>query len=235
MPEQLFDYFKESSHTALQLGNQVVHLHQIALPKTSASQTAIQTLSAAEITRAEKYLSKEDENRYTHAQIFKRRILSHYTNKPAQQLVFGAAVNYGKPYLEEHSDIHFNLAYRGNYAILAIADNELGVDIEKEIVIHHMEVFATNFFSESERNWLFDVNHIHARKTNFFKLWTLKEAFIKAIGKGISYPLQDFSILIKETGIALELPIKYNTEFSFAPIATSEGYAAAVCIINKNT
>lgn len=233
MQQHSFDYFKESSYIQLQLGNHAVHIHQLQLPQTNATEAGRKILSAEENIRAQKYFSQEDAFRYTHAQLFKRHILAHYSKTAAGHLQFGNETNYGKPQLKTNRNIHFNLAYRGSYAIIAIANREVGVDIEKEIVIQNLEAFAKNFFSQTERAWLLDAQNINTRKTNFFRLWTLKEAFIKALGKGLSYPLQDFTIQPNETEIGLYLPIEYNTEFALAEITTAAGYAAAVCLSHK--
>ncbi len=85
----------------------------------------------------------------------------------------------------------FNLSHAGHYAVLAISDREIGVDIE-EIRRSHIDV-ARHFFHPAEQAFLFSAPE-DAQPDLFCDIWTRKEACIKAIGAGLSYPLTDFSV-----------------------------------------
>ncbi len=115
---------------------------------------------------------------YKELNIFNREII-FYKNK------------YGKPYLKNHSDFHFNLSHTRNAIIAAIADKPIGIDIEK-IRVADAKI-AKRFFTESEVAYI-----IKARidmDKRFYEVWTKKEAYIKFMGKGFSIPLNSFDTL----------------------------------------
>lgn len=96
----------------------------------------------------------------------------------------------GKMYLGDYEDLYVNLSHSGDFAVCAVNDTPIGVDIQycRECDIK----IAERFFSECETEFITG----SADKTKaFFKVWTRKESFVKAIGKGITIPLNSFSVL----------------------------------------
>ncbi len=222
-----------------------VHIHRRRLTDVEIS---LGLMSEHEQKRAEAYAAETDRQRYIAANTFLRDVLSRYLHKEPAEIVFGYSDFYNKPLLAG-DDLHFNLSYRGEWALLGVSDKVIGVDIEKHIVINDMEGFAKNFFSDDEiAEWLNGSNPDSNIK-NFFRLWTLKEAYIKAMGKGLSYPLQEFSVIpAVKWGIenskssrdfVLDLPASEDgciplletssLSWGFKELEAPEGYAAAVC------
>lgn len=109
----------------------------------------------------------------------------------------------GKPQLHNYQNIGFNLSHSGNYLALAITQGEphrcyIGVDIERHKKRDIMSI-AKNYFHAHEYALLENYSaHADQQQTSFFKLWTLKEAFFKALGTGIVTGLHkaDFSNFI---------------------------------------
>ena len=95
---------------------------------------------------------------------------------------------YGKPYFS-NSDTHFNLAHSENALICAISDSPIGVDIERIGEIKPM--ILNKCFSDKEASYI-------SSPDDFYKLWTLKEAYVKAIGVGISKRLSEISFTIED-------------------------------------
>ena len=94
----------------------------------------------------------------------------------------------GKPVLDRGGDcerLHFNLSHSGSVALCAIADREVGVDIEQ--VKHHgdIERVARHFFSRTEAETVCSLSGID-RTRCFFRTWVRKEAYIKATGEGLA-------------------------------------------------
>lgn len=88
----------------------------------------------------------------------------------------------GKPILTGNSSISFNLSHAGDYAVCAVANTLVGIDIEGQ---HKMnEKVMKRYFSEAEKNWVNE--NAEEKKERFFRLWTAKEALSKATGKGLS-------------------------------------------------
>jgi 4'-phosphopantetheinyl transferase len=217
-------------HSEISTWGGFVHIHSIHLAEVDTSR---EMLSEYELTRAAAYCMEADRLRYVAAHVFTRDVLSRYTHKEPADIEFGYSDFYNKPLLAGDG-LHFNLSYRDEWALLAVSDKVLGLDIEKLIPIEDMEGFGENCFSEKERDFLNQTLY----KTNFFRLWTLKEAYIKAIGKGLSYPLQEFSILIQNSkstnqNIVLELPDGIEEKWGFTELEAPEGYAAAVCYLKQ--
>lgn len=145
-------------------------------------------LSIDEQEHAKKYYTKLLTNSYIISHGILRYILSYYTNQPAHSLEF---INnmYGKPFLK-YSNIQFNISHSRNMACYVVTfNNKVGIDIEfhdntldimgiSELVLTQKEVALLRSFSTKERY------------EAFYTLWTRKEALVKAIGEGLSYPIR---------------------------------------------
>lgn len=93
---------------------------------------------------------------------------------------------YEKPYIPNQD--YFNISHSGDYVVLAQAETEVGVDIEK-INDRHLNV-AERVFTERELLWMNEDS-----KERFFILWTQKEAVMKAVGKGLSLAPESFDVM----------------------------------------
>lgn len=101
------------------------------------------------------------------------------------QLTYGEN---GKPYLK-HQSIHFNISHSGDYVVLATANREIGVDIEK--ITDYSDKVAIRCFTPLECEWMKQERETEA----FYRLWTAKESVMKASGFGFSLPPEVFSVL----------------------------------------
>ena len=93
----------------------------------------------------------------------------------------------GKPYLKNYPNINYSLSHSGDYAICAFSDYKIGIDIEKTDG-YNLKI-AKRFFTDREYNHIVNAKD---SKEEFFRLWVLKESFIKATGDGLSLPLNKF-------------------------------------------
>jgi len=91
---------------------------------------------------------------------------------------------------------HCNLSHSGRYAVCAGGTAPVGVDVEAQRDDVRTEPFARRFFSPSEQDYLFSFAAEADRKEAFFRLWVLKESFLKAVGVGLQYPLPRFSLQV---------------------------------------
>ena len=94
----------------------------------------------------------------------------------------------GKPSLSERPDIHYNISHADGIAACIVSDRECGIDCEK--VREYRPNVMKRAFSEKERKMVESAPE-KERDILFFRLWTLKEAYVKAIGIGISYPMNE--------------------------------------------
>ncbi len=139
---------------------------------------------------------------------------------------------WGKPALKYHPEICFSLSHSGSYAICTIGDKPVGNDIER-IREGRLKV-ADRFFAKEELSWLYETEREEGRMQRMFRLWTMKESFVKAIGRGMSLSLQDFVIHMDgESGRARvrhSVDAKYYHLREYREIA---GYCTAVCVQDR--
>lgn len=97
---------------------------------------------------------------------------------------------YGKPYIADNPDFHFNISHTHNAIALAWGDTMVGIDIEKirEINLKIID----RFFTKDEIVYIRASNNPDAA---FYEIWTSKEAYTKYVGTGLLMPLNSFSVL----------------------------------------
>ncbi len=134
----------------------------------------------------------------------------------------------GKPYLKYHKELYFSLSHSGDYAICSIGGREMGNDIE--MVRSGKQRVADRFFTEEERLWIDAAGSGEEADERIFRIWTVKESFMKATGKGMSLPLDDFSVQMEaEHGrirIRQTVEAKY---FHVKEYRNIDGYCVSVC------
>ncbi len=140
-------------------------------------------ISAGELERAQKF--KKNKHYFLATRALLRAVLSHYTGITAQELNI-ARTDDGKPFLTNSSHpLYFNLTHSGNFAALAVTHKgEVGIDIETARKRSYLKI-VERYFHPDEIKLLLDSDEV-AREQLFYRLWTLKEAFFKAMGSGIS-------------------------------------------------
>lgn len=102
----------------------------------------------------------------------------------------------GKPYLPAHPDFHYNFSDSGDYLVLAVSpDHPIGVDLQKIIPIRSGPLkMAERFFHPDEIRLLSACKNAEEQYLLFFRIWTIKEAFLKCTGEGLSGGLSRFPI-----------------------------------------
>ena len=181
----------------LALGEGEVHLWrvQLDLPPTVVDDIE-NVLSEAEREKAARYYIEADRARFTASKVCQRTVLGAYLGIAPGSVTFRVN-SYGKPSLSgEHRDesLQFNLSHTRGLGLFAVArGSEIGVDIE-EIRSREMDLgIAHRFFSQQEVKSLERLSAAE-QKIAFYVCWTRKEAYIKARGQGLSFPLDKFSV-----------------------------------------
>ncbi len=100
---------------------------------------------------------------------------------------------YGKPYLSDNVKAHFNISHSGSYVAVMTADTEIGIDIQ--IVRPVRERVVEKICNKSERALVYSGD---GSDRCFIQLWTLKESYIKAIGRGMSFPMNEVNFSFEE-------------------------------------
>jgi 4'-phosphopantetheinyl transferase len=136
----------------------------------------------------------------------------------------------GKPHLK-NSDIFFNLSHSEERAMCVISPYEVGCDTEK-ITDIDMEI-PKRFFCKSEYERLMKISDSAARREMFFRLWTLKESFVKQLGTGMETLPNSFEILIGGADISVVQNIN-DRKYSFKEYDFNDGYKYAVCAMSAH-
>jgi len=144
----------------------------------------------------------------------------------------------GKPYLTEPEDVYFNISHSGDMVICAIAPFEVGCDIEQIVSGSRTSKIAKRYFTGEEQEF---VDSSPDRTAAFYRMWTLKESFMKVTGLGLALPLTDFCIHMPEcaaeglcaSGISVTQNVD-SREYAFFESDCLRGYAVSVCEADGN-
>jgi len=180
-----------------------VHIwyRNIALLDTNAVKSADRYLSIDERARRDRLRFEADCRDFTIAHDLLRRTLSKYADLRPADWRF-ATNEYGKPSIENSDPqlraLSFSLSHtRGCVACAVTSKAPLGVDVEQIDQSQRVQEIADRYFSENEAAWLKQCSD-QLRNVRFAELWTLKEAFLKAAGAGLSKLPTDVSFLFDE-------------------------------------
>lgn len=143
-----------------------------------------QILSAKELGRASRFYFERDRCRFIAARGILREILGSYLEMSPSQLHFSYSSR-GKPYLGA-TPLHFNVTHSENLVLVAVSTAcPLGIDVEQIRPIPEFEDIAINYFSTREATKLMALPREQQRRA-FYRMWTCKEAGLKAAGTGLS-------------------------------------------------
>lgn len=185
-------------------------------------------LSPEEQSRADRFLRDQDRSVYTAAHALLRLMLSQRLPRSPRFRTNA----WGKPEVADLAGaLQFNLTHTNGLAACAVTDSgPVGVDAEAADRGLDAVPLAESYFSPSE------ALHVRTRPeplrtADFLRFWTLKEAFIKAVGKGLSIPLDQFAFTLDPLGFsaAPELSI-CPEEWCFASESLGSGHQVAVAL-----
>lgn len=197
-----------------------VYITDITVPKIEYMETLV---SKERIERSKKFRFEIDRRRSLGAEA----LLNHVLRDNFPQISCPVTLltdEYEKPFLktEENMDaVSFNLSHSGNYALCAVGEHSIGCDIE--LRKENNAGVARRFFTRKECEHIADVD-------SFFTYWTLKESFVKAVGRGLSMPMNSFEVQMGEQGE----PVSYlcdsiETQYIGKSFDEIDGYFVAVC------
>jgi 4'-phosphopantetheinyl transferase len=199
-----------SSEDAPRLGPDAVHLWFASSHENRPADAEQRLLSDEELRRHDRLLQPAARRRFAVAHALVRTALSNYAGIPPEEWRFTTGPH-GKPEIatpQPELPLRFNLSHtEGMCACAVTLGRDIGVDVEMTRRRAERVGIARRFFSPEE------AAAIEALPDLFFDYWTLKEAFIKACGRGLSLPLRQFSFRIGEKG---------EPEFSFGPELAEE-------------
>jgi 4'-phosphopantetheinyl transferase len=191
------------------------------------------TLSSTEQDRANRFIHARDRTLFALTRAVLRSLLSAATLVPANKILF-TEEPYGKPRLAGIRGPLFNVSHSGSWALIGLSDSRpIGVDIEMMRRAGGELALARSFFSDAEYRAL-EGQENGVMFQSFYKIWTCKEAVLKALGAGISEHLKDFSVELSKERYAIHpeshcvLPLL--TSVAASPVEVPAGYAGCYAL-----
>ena len=134
---------------------------------------------------------------------------------------------HGKPFFKNAPDVHFSISHSSSKVAVAFSDREVGCDIE-EVAEIDLAV-AERFFSPAEYEAIMQKEGSDVRLKEFFRYWTLKESYMKAIGMGMSLPPNSFTLSEGAAGYEVFVGAPFDRGFAFKTPDSFKGYECAIC------
>ena len=232
---QLFNFLESYPQLDISLPNDKIHLWYTYLyPQNFDLDKFFQILSDDEKLRVKTFHFKKDKECFLIGRGILRLLLSAYLGIKPYDVEFYYGTN-GKPFLNMTSNVNFNLSHSQKLLVLSFSRNRMiGVDIEY-IQLIDIKNIVERFFSPIEYKMFEGINESD-RLISFFKWWTRKESFIKAIGKGMTQCFREFDVTVLPDHEAKILNIRNEANeaasWSLHDIIIDPDYSCCVCIEN---
>lgn len=153
----------------------------------------MQTLSEEEVARGNRFVNRKHAQHFLLAHAILRDVLSRYVSSAPGEIVF-AKGEHGKPFLAD-KNLEFNLTHSNDCILIAVSPKErVGVDVEFMQKTHRFDELVDRFFSDEEKEEYVAYDSEEERRLAFYRGWTRKEAYLKAMGVGLSFPLDQFAV-----------------------------------------
>jgi 4'-phosphopantetheinyl transferase len=218
-----------------------VHIWRVPLDQSSETTAfSLAVLSTDEREKAARFHFDKDRSQFVQARAALRFVLSEYLQVAPRNLGF-AYGTHGKPALADgdtESSLQFNLSRRDGLALIAVTrGREIGVDVELiRADVPFFEIAGVSF-SAAESATLRTLPE-SLRVAGFYNCWTRKEAFAKARGEGLYFPLQQFDVSLAPGDPVMLLDVRDNLDksdrWTLKQIPVGEKYVAALAVAGSN-
>lgn len=189
----------------------------------SISKNLVSRINKSCQVKALSFKKIQDRNRFIVARAMLNLLLSKYCQQKFKLIID----TNGKPILENH-ELEFNISHSENVVLIAVSrSSQIGIDIEKISTTLELDSYRA-IFHESE---LKKFNQIFERKdsTEFFKIWTHKEAISKALGIGLSLNFNELALCNRETSLCIEhISNCFPQEWSLHTLNPYDDYVGAI-------
>ena len=170
--------------------------HVDLTPHDLREASAFSWLNEYERSRSREFLSDGARRRYVMCRAATRALLTSKLSCRNEQLSFGASW-YSKPFAtldRRPAPVNFNVSHSGDHGLVAVAPKgRVGVDVEEKIVRHNLDSLIDYTFGPNEQAHLAKESGT-GKVDLFFKLWTIKEALVKALGTGFHLDISKFEV-----------------------------------------
>lgn len=136
----------------------------------------------------------------------------------------------GKPFLAGEESVYFNLSHSEGMVMCAIADKEVGCDVEKKAELD--QELVEYAMTEYEIGRIYGLESDTEQQEMFFRFWTLKESYMKAIGLGIGLEPKSFGMRALHEKVTVMSPVD-KREFHFKEYFLDDGYCYSCCSLSE--
>jgi len=203
-----------------------IHLWCISLNSDSAFfERCKAALTDAERARISYYNFKQVQDGYVISQGGLRLLLSFYLNSEPAAIQLNKHEK-GKPFTSDDPSLCFNMSNSGNYVVYIFSRaGEVGIDIEKIRTLPDLDELIDKNFSSKEK--IFICENSESKGKRFFKFWTVKEAYLKAIGEGMRLAPDNLEFTFANDRYELDAVkgIFEQEDWFFADLHISDDYA----------
>lgn len=182
----------------------------------------LKLISNEKLDKINKYKFREDYLRSLYGDILVRSEIMKQLKVPNSCIKFKLN-EYGKPSIEGYDNLFFNISHSEDWVICAISNEEVGVDIEK---IDKAPIEVAEHYFDSREYKLIKSKAPEEIDEFFYKLWTLKESYIKWIGKGLSVQLDSFNVVEDLNGYFY---IESNKDLKLSQYKFHKNYIISLC------
>jgi 4'-phosphopantetheinyl transferase len=162
--------------------------------------------------------------------IVKHILKIHNTSFATLELSYN---KHGKPYFNNKNAPEFNIAHSGEYVICGFDEYPVGIDIER---IKQMDFSDADYFLSNREKTMLNATNSSNQLSLLYKIWTVKESYLKAIGTGLSSNkrLSDLSVVFDNSNLKLLYKDKNLMEWFFYNLNIDKGYSANLCTRTRN-
>lgn len=197
------------------------------------AQSLVRVLDTIETQRWQRYLTAQAKAQFVVAHVATRQVLSYYDDRDPEAWAFAVGAHGRPEIVDGPSGLRFNISHtEGMVAVLVHGPADCGVDVEYTGRLIDVETVSRRVFTQAEQASIFALPQ-HAQADQFFRLWTLKEAFIKAKGAGLSLPLQQFSFAFEGEQVRFDCDPSVDpapTEWRFETHRQSSGHTVSIAV-----
>ena len=203
-----------------------IHIWKIQLDKMQDHiDSAFKLLSEDEKERSHKYRIENKRKSYILTRATLKLLLQYYMQDKPYTIYKN---HYGKAYIKQ-SQLYFNISHTKDMSLIAFSKgDEIGIDLESIDCDSSIIDISARYFTKMEHQWMQSIPKAK-KMEGFLYCWVRKEAYIKAIGLGLSLPIDSFEVIAKDqVGISNE-PFTVQKHFLHS-LHISSQHLGAMCI-----